>query len=179
MPEHVFGYGSLTPGDGAGVLCVLHDHRRAWDVAMNNGVTVPGYKYYLDAETGERPVVFVAFLSIRPEPGATVNGVAFPVDPDDLESLDLRERNYDRRDVTAHIEGDVDGRVWAYVGSAAGRRRYERGRAQGRTVVSREYLDGIRADFDARGPGTLDEFDATTDPLEVPVRRLVRRDVGG
>ena len=45
--------------------------------------------------------------------------------------------------------------------------------------MSRDYLEGIRADFDARGPGMLDEFDATTDPLDVPVRRLLRRDVGG
>jgi hypothetical protein len=170
----VFGYGSLLPRSRPGIPCVLSGHRREWGVAMKNRVTVPGYKYYVDPQTGERPDVFVVFLNIRPEPGAHVNGVAFAVDPRDLAAIDRRERNYDRRDVTELIEGDVPGRVYAYVGTPAGRRRYARGVAAGTALVTREYLDGVRADFGAYGPEMVEAFEATTDPLAVPVRSLLR-----
>jgi cation transport regulator ChaC len=178
MPDtFVFGYGSLLPRLVLGVPCVLRDHRRAWDVAMKNRVTVPGYKYYEDAATGERPDVFVTFLNIRPEPGGRVNGVAFEVDPRDLPALDRRERNYHRHDVTELIEGDVPGRVWAYIGTPAGRRRHARGVAAGTAIVTREYLDSVRADFESYSPEMLAEFEATTDPLDLPVRPLRRIEV--
>jgi len=175
MPDtFVFGYGSLLPRSRPGIRCDLREHRREWGVAMKNRVTVPGYKYYMDRETGERPDVFVAFLNIRPEAGAHVNGVAFAVDPGELLALDRRERNYRRRDVTELIEGEVPGRVYAYVGSPSGRRRLARGVAAGTAIVTQEYLDGVRADFAAYGPQVLAEFEATTDPLGLPVRPLLR-----
>jgi gamma-glutamylcyclotransferase (GGCT)/AIG2-like uncharacterized protein YtfP len=139
---------------------VLRDHRRGWGVAMDNRRTIPGYKFYVDPETGERPAVFVTFVCIWPEPGASVEGVVFEVDDDGLAALDRRERNYDRRDVSAHVDGD--GPVWAYLASDAGRERFAAGRAAGTAVVSEEYL--------ARVP------DAEPPPL--PVLPLLRRDVG-
>jgi len=157
----VFGYGSL-PAEKAGVPCRLRDHRCHWGVAMDNRETIPGYKIYLDAETGEQPEVEVAYLSITEEPGATVDGVAFLVSDEELAALDRRERNYERRDVTDLVDGELDGRVWAYVGSAAGRRRLARGRRRGTAVISRGYLEKI--------PGEV--------PVDLPVRRLLRRDVG-
>ena len=155
----MFAYGSLASHD-AGRPCVLRDHRRAWGVAMDNRRTIRGYKYYVDAVTGERPAVYVAFMCIWPEPGASVHGVLLEVDDAGLAALDRRERNYDRRDVSAHV--DVDGPVWAYLGSDAGRERLAAGRAGGTAVVSEEYL--------ARVPDGK--------PPDLPVRRLLRRDVG-
>ena len=70
MTEYVFAYGSLLGLEPAGP-CTLRDHARGWDVAMDNTKTIPGYKFYVDPQTGERPAVYVAFLAIRPEPGAT------------------------------------------------------------------------------------------------------------
>ena len=55
------------------------------------------------------------------------------VDVADLAPLDRRERNYDRRDVSAHLDGD--GPVWAYLASAAGRERFAAGCAAGTAVV--------------------------------------------
>ena len=127
---------------------------------MDNRRTIPGYKFYVDPATGERPAVFVTFVCIWPEPGASVEGVVFEVDDDGLAALDRRERNYDRRDVAAHVDGD--GPVWAYLASAAGRERFAAGRAAGTAVVSEEYL--------ARVP------DAGPPPL--PVLPLLRCDVG-
>src|SRR3954454_13961884 len=102
--HQVFGYGSLVSGGGE--RRVLRDHRCGWRVAMDNRETIPGYKFYVDPETGERPAVYVAFLSIWPEAGARVEGVAFAVDDAGLAALDARERNYDRVEVTGLVEPD-------------------------------------------------------------------------
>ena len=156
---HVFGYGSL-PAAVEGTPSTLRDHRRGWAVAMDNRVTIPGYKYYLD-EDGGRPDVYVAFLAIRPEPGATVDGVTFAVDEAALAELDARERNYDRVDVSGLVDPDPGGRVWAYAGSAAGRERLAAGRAAGTAVVAEQYVTLV----------------AHAEPPDLPVRRLFRCDV--
>ncbi len=157
----VFGYGSL-PAEEVGVECRLHDHGLGWEVAMDNREVVPGYKVYVDPQTGTRPAVEVAYLSITPEPGASVDGIAFPVSDEMLAELDERERNYVRHDVTELVDADLGGRVWAYVGSLAGRLRLARGRRRGTAVVARGYLEKVPADL----------------PPDLPVRTLLRRDVG-
>ncbi|HWM10876.1 MAG TPA: gamma-glutamylcyclotransferase family protein [Solirubrobacteraceae bacterium] len=157
--QHVFGYGSL-PAEVGGVPCRLRDHRREWVVAMDNRETIPGYKVYLDPETGEQPPVHVAYLSIAPAPGEDVEGVAFPVTDTQLAALDRRERNYDRHDVTDLVDADLGGRVWAYAGSAAGRRRFADALRAGTAVVAHGYLEKVGV------------------PTDLPVRRLLRRDVG-
>jgi gamma-glutamylcyclotransferase (GGCT)/AIG2-like uncharacterized protein YtfP len=163
MTAFVFAYASLVGLEPARP-CVLRDHARGWDVAMDNRETIPGYKFYVDAETGRRPAVYVAFLAIRYEPGAAVSGEVFAVDDEQLAALDRRERNYDRRDVSAHISGrgDGSGPVWAYVGSAAGRARCVAGRAAGTAVIGAEYLASV----------------SHAEPPDLPVRPLLRRDVG-
>jgi hypothetical protein len=155
----MFGYGSL-PAERDGVPCRLRDHRREWGVAMDNRRTIPGYKVYVDPDTGERPPVHVAYLTITPQRGGHVDGIAFEVTDDELEALDERERNYVRCDVSDLVDG-VDGRIWAYVGSAAGRRRLARGRRRGTAVISLGYLNKV--------PELA---------FDLPVRRLLRRDVG-
>ena len=159
METFVFGYGSLVRRPG-GIPCHLLGHRRAWNVAMDNRRTIPGYKYYVDPDTGERPPVHVAFLNIYPAAEGRVNGIAFPVTAEALDELDGRERNYDRCDVSDLV--DVDGRVWAYVGSEAGRARCAAGRAAGTAVVAQQYLQQVRH----------------AEPPDLPVRPLLRRDVG-
>src|SRR3954453_15770638 len=122
MTAFVFGYGSLVRRPD-GLPCNLLGHRRAWNVAMDNRRTIPGYKFYVDPDTGERPPVRVTFLSLYPAPEGRVkgvafpcrlpppegpgNGVAFPVTADDLDALDRRERNYDRIHVTRLIDADL------------------------------------------------------------------------
>ena len=170
MRMFVFGYGSLLRQAG-GIPCRLLGHRRAWNVAMDNRRTLPGYKYFVDPDTGERPPVRVTFLNIYPAADGRVNGIAFPVTAEALDELDRRERNYDRIDVTRRLDADLGGTVWAYLGSEDARQRFEAGPA----VVSQDYFDRIRDDF--AGAGGLDEFERSTDPLTVPLRRLTRIDV--
>jgi hypothetical protein len=125
---------------------------------MDNAIDLPGYKYYVDAD-GARPAVKVTFLNLREADGA-VNGVVLDVEP---EALDLRERNYERREV----EPDL----WAYTGTDEARARYE----AGPSVVSREYLELVRSGFDALGQ--LREFERSTDPPAAPVVDLRRIDL--
>jgi cation transport regulator ChaC len=170
MRTFVFGYGSLLRRPD-GIPCHLHGHRRAWNVAMDNRRTIPGYKYYVDPETGERPPVRVAFLNIYAAAEGRVNGIAFPVSAEALDELDRRERNYDRIEVTSLLDADLGGTVWTYLGSAAARERFETGPA----VVAQDYFETIRGGFAAAGG--LEAFERSTDPVSVPLRRLTRVDV--
>src|SRR3954452_3259035 len=98
VPGYVFGYGSLAGAlEHGGSIARLRGYRRRWAVAMDNRVDLPGYKYYVDAQSGERPAVYVAYLDLEPDPDNTVNGVAFEATDVELRSLDARERNYERR----------------------------------------------------------------------------------
>lgn len=127
---------------------------------MDNRVAIPGYKRYLDPETGEPPPLMVTFLNLVEDGAGEVNGVVFR---GDLALLDRRERQYVRR--------EVDSGLWAYVGRPEAVARYEAGPA----VVHAEYHDEVRAGFAARGE--LERFDATTDPPAVPLVSLRRVDL--
>ncbi len=170
--ELVFAYGSLVREDAT--ACRLRDFRRGWDVAMDNTETIPGYKVYEDRATGERPAVYVTFLSIRPDLGSVVDGVVYPVDPASLPSLDARERNYERREVTDLVDAQGT-RVWAYVGTDEARARCAAGRARGTALVTQEYYEQVRASFERLG--ALAEFERTTDELRLPRRPLRRIDL--
>src|SRR3954451_15812108 len=116
MTAFVFGYGSLVRRPD-GLPCNLLGHRRAWNVAMDNRRTIPGYKYYVDPDTGERPPVRVTFLNLYPAAEDRVNGVGFPVTADERDELGRRERTYDPTAVTRLIDAAPGGTVWTYLGS--------------------------------------------------------------
>jgi hypothetical protein len=172
----VFGYGSLArSGDGDARPATLRGARRTWGVAMDNRVDLPGYKFYVDRETGTRPALYVAFLDLRPADG-DMSGALLPVADGDLPALDDRERNYARLDVTGRVpEAPAGARVWAYAGRDDSRERFRHALATGRACVSREYRDGVLAGF--RELSALDAFEASTDPLPCPLRDLERIDL--
>jgi hypothetical protein len=149
----VFGYGSLA-SDG-GTPARLRGYRRAWNVAMDNRLTIPGYKYYVDG-AGRRPEVFVTFLNLVA--GEGVDGVVVAID--DLAALDERERNYERVDVSALV--DHPGPVFAYIGRDEAVARFEAGRRGGTAVVVRGYLESVRH---------------LADPPPLPVLDLMRIDL--
>jgi cation transport regulator ChaC len=164
----VFGYGSLlAPADGQ-LRCRLRGYRRAWGVAMDNRRTIPGYKVYLDG-AGDRPEVFVAFLDLVADAGASVGGIAFPVGPDELAALDARERNYARVDVTSLVDAAVGGPVFAYLGLPEARARLASARSAGTAVIARGYLEAVEAGAAAAGE--------VLDPPDLPVRDLTRVEV--
>ena len=158
----MFGYGSLAAECHGGAVAVLRGHRRVWGVAMQNSRDLPGYKHYLLRSDGSRPDVFVAFVDLRAECCCSVTGRCVPVDDAELELLDRRERNYERVDVTAYVDGAPAGTAWAYVGSARARARFDTGLCAGSAVVSRDYLELVRAGLAALGAAELAEFERSS-----------------
>jgi hypothetical protein len=142
---------------------------------MDNAVTIPGYKYFL-APDGSRPDVCVAFLDVRTDAGATVNGVCVPVDAETLAALDERERNYRRVDVTTAVEPAI-GPTWAYVGHTESRARFADAEAAGRLAVASEYAAAVEHGFRSLGEDAWAEFGGTTDDHRPPLRELRRVDV--
>jgi hypothetical protein len=118
---------------------------------MDNSRDIPGYKYYVDPLTGERPQVYVAFLDLEPDPDTTVNGIRFPVTEAKLAELDARERSYRRR--------EVEPGMWAYFGRPEPRERATRENV----VVQRAYAEGVRGGFASLGADQLARYDASTD----------------
>jgi len=180
--QYVFAYGSLLRDLGGSLEerlepCRLRDHRRAWNVAMNNTLTLPGYKFYLSAADSSRPAVFVTFLNLVPADGRHVSGVLFAVDDEELAVLDKRERNYNRRDVTGLIDGHRAERVWTYIGKPEAEQRFALGAREDRAVIDRTYLASVRAGFQLIAADALEEFDATTDPHGCPVLELRRVEI--
>jgi hypothetical protein len=180
-PAYVFAYGSLAElGDplllgGEELRPVpgrLAGFRRRWGVAMNNREEFPSRKHFVDPETGQPPRVRVAFLDIEEEAGATVNGVAIPVDEARLAAIDLRERRYERVEVSAAFEPALGATVFAYLGRPDARERAGPDASDAPIVISDEYLERVRRAFDSLGPGALAEFDRTTEPPPFPTRAL-------
>lgn len=166
--ELIFGYGSLV--DIGRLSEFLNNHglalgsyyyrtitgwRRSWSVAMDNREVVKGYKYYLNRATGTQPDVYVAFLNIErvreedvPLDGSVpeVTGVLFEVDQSVLDVLDKRERNYCRCDISDQFR-DLDGRVWAYIGSPEAEERYRIGLMEGSVVIDAAYRRSVEAAY--------------------------------
>lgn len=173
----VFAYGSLVARTAPrGPWCLLQGYRRTWNVAMDNRVTIPGYKYYVHRETGERPAVFIVFLNVARRPAGLVNGLLVPA-ADSLAALDLRERNYVRVEVTRDVWPTPPGRVFTYVGSTEGRQRYVQGATARACAVQRDYHDAVREGFARGGPAALQRFHTSTDPSGCPLLDLRRVDV--
>jgi Gamma-glutamyl cyclotransferase, AIG2-like len=177
--ECVFGYGSLAWDRGGPVQeAELRGTRRVWGVAMDNTRDIPGYKHYRRRRDGSRPEVCVAFLDLEPAEGEAVNGICLEATPERLASLDERERNYVRVDVTDRLEPRPPGRTWAYVGRPESRARLRRARARSRAVVSREYREHVLRGFAALGWDALAGFRRSTELEGLPVVDLVRVDHG-
>lgn len=164
-PRHwVFGYGSLVDVEnlsgflgrhglrlGAYRYGALSGFKAAWSVAMDNKVTLAGYRYYLDVATGARPEVFIAFANIERDPEQSVAGILFEAEARALAILDHRERNYGRTDVTAHFAGAVDGTVWTYLGRSEAGDRYRQGLATDTLVIDAVYAEAIERAFAGAG----------------------------
>jgi hypothetical protein len=182
--DYVFGYGSLVElresltVEGAAFPALagrLRGFRRLWGAAMNNWETAADEKHYVDSGSARKPHVRVAFLDVEEEAGATVNGLAIPVDAARLAEFDAREVNYSRVDVSAAFEPPTGHRVYTYRATAGARARLEAGVAEGNLVASRAYFELVRRAFANLDAGALAEFERSTDPLPCPKRDLEPR----
>jgi hypothetical protein len=187
MPEapdgvaYVFGYGSLVAIRDELTLAGrtwaplpgrLRDYCRYWGAAMNNWEATPLQKHFLDPDSGEQPRIRVAYLDIEPAQGRTVNGLAVPVDRRRLSEIDQREMNYLRIDVSEAFEPALPQPVFAYRATEEARERCRRHQPDADVFVSSDYVAAVKRAFEELGPGQLEEFERTTEPLDFPQRHL-------
>jgi cation transport regulator ChaC len=173
---YVFGYGSLSAealATGAHQVATLAGFVRVWNVAMDNSVDLPGYKYYVEETTQQRPAAHITFLNLAPQNGIACIGFLLPVDGDALTELDARERNYTRFEVTHQIRGaPVDGPVYAYLGTLEARERFATGVSAGSAMIARSYLDRVERCYE--DVGLRREYRVSTRPPECRVADLIR-----
>lgn len=118
MKNYIFGYGSIINlksaektlrrpvKDDEAFLVDLHNYIRVWRLVAP----------VIVQRDGEQPVHAV-FLDVQNEAGKLVNGILIDVNTDELGRLDIREKHYNRIDVTPHVRPPVENsRVFAYQG---------------------------------------------------------------
>jgi hypothetical protein len=183
---YVFGYGTLadsadplvlrTRGPAEPVYGHLRGFRRGWRTGTDNVAPLNDHKYYADPD-GTRPDVCVVTLDVAPGDGE-VNGVALPVDEATLTAIDRRELHYDRTEVSESFTGPVGLPVWTYRANAQACADYAIAVARGRAFIRRGYLERIERVFRALGERAWDDYRASTDAPEVPLRDLQHLHVG-
>lgn len=139
---------------------------------MENRSSINDHKHYVDPSSGERPDIYVAFVSIGARPGDSCVDLAIPVDDSSLPALDRREINYRRIVVTDLITPRPEGTVWSYVALDAGRERFATGIRTDNVYLARAYRTFVEAAHAKGNPGGLEAFLATTDPPACPERDL-------
>ncbi|MCZ4305882.1 gamma-glutamylcyclotransferase [Zoogloeaceae bacterium G21618-S1] len=175
---YVFGFGSLvdpasfsrTIGRDAWLvedfpLATLEGYKRVWGVAMDNRVSLPGYKHYVRADAPDSvPAVHVCFLDVAPDASQQVVGVLVAVSEDEFARLKQRERNYEAVDVTAAIvHPPLDGRVFAFMGLAEAKARFDAGRAAGTLVINTAYQTQVECAYRSRGKVAFDNYREATE----------------
>lgn len=159
------------------LFCNLQGFSRCWNIAMDNSIDLPQYKYYVDSKNNIRSQGFVTFLNIRPDKDKTILGILFRVSPSELQQLDRRERNYQRIDVTHQIDLPITGIVWVYIGLKEAEQRYQQGIKQGNAMISQSYYHGVYNAYLSLGKKALTNYLMTTEKPTVPIVNLERRAV--
>jgi cation transport regulator ChaC len=182
----VFGYGSLvsrasvseTLGRPAPrpVPARLAGWRRRWSVYRHN----TRHEKVFERLDGE-PFEHVVSLNVERAPLAGTdewpNGALVEVAPAELDRLDLRERRYDRIEVTGDVRPAAHGfdQVFTYTAKPE-HRAFE---TPPGSIVMAAYVAACRAAFEELGPGEWDLFCKTTGEPPAPVveTRLVRDEI--
>ena len=171
---YIFGYGSLVNSEKLkaflGVkelhkktqFTYIRGYSRSWDVAMDNSINLPNYKFYISKDNQERENIFVSFLNIQKSPQKSVYGILFPIEKESLPLMDKRERNYNRVNITGSISNldslDKEDIVYTYIGKKDANERYRKGKKENRVFVSKDYYDDILSSFKKFNGSFYDEY---------------------
>jgi cation transport regulator ChaC len=182
-PVLVFGYASLvSPASvsttlgheidpGGFSVARLLGWRRAWNVGSDR-TSHP--ERTLVRSDGTAFAGVTAVLGLVPADDSGCDGAVFAVTPDDLALLDVRERNYDRVDVTAAVgwPGKPAGCVvFTYVPRESAIERLRAAQSRGRPVrVRAGYLQLVETAFTAIG--RLEVYRGSTSAPPFPVEEL-------
>ncbi len=183
----VFGYGSLVSpislGSTIGRIPVrgvdfVAAECLGWERRWNYGIALqPG------AVTGPQSdgLDVVVALGIVAAPQAWMNGILALLSAAELARLDLRERNYDRVDVTDLVRVlDVGEampeihRAEVYVPRPHAVSVYQEARSVGRAAIERRYWDLVDGAFHDLAPGHGERYRDTTPAPDVPVLDVTR-----
>lgn len=159
MKHYVFGYGSLINPVSLGRTL-----GRVVDAAELQPAYLQGYQRFwglietVFSVALAKPVNAV-FLDIRPNPTSQCNGVVVHVTDAEFAALLLRERNYDRIDVTDKlVTPPADGRVTVF----AGRGEHQVTPAALECYVMQRYVDLLHTGVDQLGTDFATQFWADT-----------------
>jgi cation transport regulator ChaC len=180
---YVFGYGSLvspasvekTLGHNVPAASVvpaeLVGWRRAWNVGSDRA-SHPERTFFLRNDDGGRGAIFkgitvvLGIERVTSDDGTTCNGAVFPVFRGDLNLLDVRERNYERIDVTDSVKWDdkpPNCTVYTYVPKAEAAAKVALARNHGLAMnVRSEYKAMVEAAFASVGEEALRRYRETT-----------------
>ena len=181
----VFGYGSLVDPASLGRTLgrtvtpgadFLEAELAGWGRRWNYGVgRVPAMWRTTDGTLVDDGVIVA--LGLVAAPTEDVNGIVARVSDAELAALDLRERDYDRLDVTDAVEvqetvighvGAAD-RIVTYVPRPSAVQRYEAARDSGQAGIRSSYWGLVDAAFAVLGSDRLARYRSTTPSPDVPV----------
>jgi hypothetical protein len=176
MSLAVFGYGSLvsrasiaeTLGREAPppIPARLRGWRRRWSIYRVN----TAHEKVFERVDGE-PFEHVVGLNIERAPDTTEaewpNGALIELTTAELERLDLRERRYDRVDVTESVvaDGVSFDRVYAFTAKEG----HFASQTPPNAIIMATYVAACEAAFNQLGPDAWERFMATTGEFPAPV----------
>jgi cation transport regulator ChaC len=191
--QWVFGYGSLVDPRSLGRTLgrpveldvdFLEAELDGWGRRWNYGVGhVAGAWRAADGRLVVDGVIVA--LGVVPSAGERTNGIVARVSATELAALDLRERDYDRVDVTDQVTVAGWGGAPASVGVGTGDRivtyvprrsaidRYETARDAGLAGIRDTYWGLVDAAFAVLGPDRLRAYRATTPAPDIPVVAVI------
>ena len=179
----VFGYGSLVDRSSFGATigrelqpgidffaAEVSGWGRRWNYGVMHGAAI-------GVGRDGNPVAYTRVaLGVVRAAGESVNGVVGRVDEDELARLDLRERHYDRVDVSdaASVVGHepVEGAIVIYVPRREAIEHYQRARDNGTAAIEQRYWDLVDRAFAAFGKDARARYYRTTPTPDVPVLPL-------
>jgi cation transport regulator ChaC len=189
----VFGYGSLVDARSLGRTLgrpvelhvdVLEAELDGWGRRWNYGVGhVTGAWRTVDGRMVVDGVIVA--LGVVPSAGERTNGIVARVSATELAALDLRERDYDRVDVTHQVTVaarggrpvspgvGTDDRIVTYVPRPSAIDRYETARDAGRAAIRDTYWGLVDAAFAVLGPDRLQAYRTTTPAPDIPVVAVI------
>jgi cation transport regulator ChaC len=146
---------------------------RRWNYGVR---AVTGETIEADGSSKEWTIVVLGLTESADE---TTNGVIGWVEPDEIEALDRRERNYNRVDVTElatlHHGVSVDGPIVTYVPRPEPLEKYEEARTAGVAAVEERYWNLVDRAFADLGADRHERYHSTTPAPDVPIVAM-RRD---
>jgi cation transport regulator ChaC len=160
----IFGYGSIMlPSSAAQTLgrelkesdvlpAQLENFKRVWNLAAP----------VILQETPPCEVSAV-FLNIERCPASFCNGILLKVSEQELASFDLREKQYDRIEVTDSIVTSVQGTIFAYIG------KKEHTNPGKNSIVLGKYIEMIESALEYWGAEFKKQYNASTEKISFSI----------